>query len=126
MTGLGFPANRTCPAPLTAGHVEVMPVATSRTGTAVWKRTVAFVVRVARNEGLEHCPSCGVELAWSVSGQPNSVEVDHIVPHSRGGADAPENARVLCRTCNRSRGNRDAPKPAAVQAAAPLRVSRVH
>lgn len=101
-------------------------MATSRTGTAQWKRVVAFVRRQARQDGLECCPSCARHLEWDRPGLPGSVEVDHIVPHSRGGEDTVANARILCRTCNRSRGNRDAPRPATVQAAAPLKVSRMH
>ena len=101
-------------------------MATSRTGTAEWKATVRYVRREAQAQGLTHCPSCGQWLNWEVSRQPNSAEVDHIIPHSRGGSDRPDNARVWCRHCNQSRGNRDAPKPSTVQAIAPLRVSRVH
>jgi hypothetical protein len=34
------------------------------------------------------------------------LEFDHIVPHSKGGSDTSNNLRLLCATCNRSRGNR--------------------
>lgn len=101
-------------------------MATSRTGTARWKSVVAFVRREAQREGLERCPLCGVELEWDRGLQPNSAEVDHLVPHSKGGQDVPGNARITCRRCNQSRGNRDAPTPRHLQAAAPLKVSRAH
>lgn len=38
------------------------------------------------------------------------MEVDHIIPKSLGGANTVENAQVTCRTCNRSKGKRSAPK----------------
>jgi hypothetical protein len=34
------------------------------------------------------------------------LEFDHIVPFSKGGSTTAENLRILCRHCNRSRGNR--------------------
>ena len=34
------------------------------------------------------------------------LEIDHILPVSKGGADLPLNLRFLCEHCNRSRGNR--------------------
>jgi ATP adenylyltransferase len=36
------------------------------------------------------------------------LEVDHIVPRSRGGGNAIDNLQALCRTCNRGKSNRDA------------------
>ncbi len=35
-----------------------------------------------------------------------TLEIDHILPVSKGGADLPFNLRFLCQHCNRSRGNR--------------------
>jgi predicted house-cleaning noncanonical NTP pyrophosphatase (MazG superfamily) len=35
------------------------------------------------------------------------LDVDHIVPLSRGGASARDNLQVLCSKCNRSKGNKD-------------------
>lgn len=45
----------------------------------------------------EYCLFCG-------SG--NDLTLDHITPWSHGGADTVENLRVLCRSCNSTRGNR--------------------
>lgn len=47
------------------------------------------------------CLSCGVSLA----AEPHLLlEVDHIVPVSRGGLSVPENLQTLCWKCNRSKG----------------------
>ncbi|MBJ62776.1 MAG: hypothetical protein CMB57_05915 [Euryarchaeota archaeon] len=34
------------------------------------------------------------------------LEFDHMIPHSKGGSSTADNLRILCRPCNRSRGNR--------------------
>jgi len=98
----------------------------SRTATTEWRKTRDYVRRNARREGVETCPICGTRLNWDRGQQPNSAEVDHIIPHSLGGSDHPTNLRIVCRTCNQSRGNGAAPKPKRVQSSAPLVVSRRH
>lgn len=35
-----------------------------------------------------------------------NVEIDHLIPRSRGGDSSPKNLSVTCLKCNRSRGNR--------------------
>ena len=35
-----------------------------------------------------------------------NLELDHIVPRSKGGTDHGENLQLLCSDCNRSKGNR--------------------
>jgi len=35
----------------------------------------------------------------------NEVEFDHIIPYSKGGPTTVENIRLLCRSCNRKKGN---------------------
>jgi 5-methylcytosine-specific restriction endonuclease McrA len=47
------------------------------------------------------CRGCGAR-----AGEPGvKLEVDHIVPQSRGGSDEPSNLRTLCRACNVGRGD---------------------
>jgi hypothetical protein len=48
------------------------------------------------------CQLCG-------QGADNGVtlEVDHILPFSKGGGNGKENLRILCEGCNRGRSNRD-------------------
>ena len=77
-------------------------MATSRTGTSAWKRTVRIVRH--RDRHLTNCPMCNVTRNWGQGLQPNSAEVDHVIPHSLGGTDSPENAQILCRRCNQSMG----------------------
>jgi hypothetical protein len=49
------------------------------------------------------CLACGVSLA----AEPHLLlEVDHIMPVSRGGLSVPENLQTLCWRCNRSKGAR--------------------
>ena len=35
-----------------------------------------------------------------------NLELDHIVPRSKGGTDHSENLQLLCNDCNRKKGNR--------------------
>ena len=79
-------------------------MATSRTGTATWKRIAAEARATALDQGLTRCPRCRVGLDWEYSGRPNSAEVDHVKPHALGGADTIENTRIICRKCNQQLG----------------------
>jgi 5-methylcytosine-specific restriction endonuclease McrA len=35
----------------------------------------------------------------------NEIEIDHIIPHAKGGPTTPENLRLLCRGCNRKKSD---------------------
>ncbi|OMH28303.1 HNH endonuclease [Tersicoccus phoenicis] len=49
------------------------------------------------------CQQCGI----SVAAEPHLLlEVDHIIPVSKGGLSMPENLQTLCWRCNRSKGAR--------------------
>ena len=56
-------------------------------------------VLFGRQEG--RCGGCKVEFLFRI------MEVDHVVPRSRGGSDHPENLQLLCPNCNRIKGDRD-------------------
>ena len=46
-------------------------------------------------------PLCGLSVAM----EPNLLlEVDHILPVSKGGLSEPENLQTLCWRCNRTKG----------------------
>ena len=48
-----------------------------------------------RDEGK--CTECGSK---------NNLEYDHIIPHSKGGADTARNLQLLCQTCNRTKSDK--------------------
>ena len=50
--------------------------------------------------GWYTCPHCGRKFRAS------QMDVDHIVPQSRGGGNTMDNLQYLCPHCNRSKGNR--------------------
>ena len=56
-------------------------------------------VLFGRQEGM--CAGCKVEFLFRI------MEVDHVVPRSRGGSDHPDNLQLLCPNCNRVKGDRD-------------------
>lgn len=99
-------------------------MATSRTGTAEWLNVSALVLREAQGNGQTRCIYCPAILDYENRRAPNGAQVDHIIPHSRGGSDHPSNLIVCCRTCNISKGNRSAPKSKTIMANTPLRTSR--
>lgn len=50
--------------------------------------------------GSNRCTSCGRPLSWA------NFTLDHIDPYSKGGRSRLENAALMCRACNSSKGNR--------------------
>lgn len=56
--------------------------------------------QIKRRDGYT-CKNCGISLAV----EPHLLlEVDHIMPVSKGGLSVPENLQTLCWKCNRSKG----------------------
>ena len=56
-------------------------------------------VLFGRQEG--RCAGCKFDFQFKI------MEVDHVVPRSRGGSDHPDNLQLLCPNCNRIKGDRD-------------------
>jgi hypothetical protein len=50
--------------------------------------------------GSNRCKSCNRALSWV------DFTLDHIDPHSKGGRSRLQNAALMCRACNSSKGNR--------------------
>ena len=46
------------------------------------------------------CPGCETHFPFRV------MDVDHMLPRSKGGTDDPDNLQLLCSGCNRSKGGR--------------------
>jgi ATP adenylyltransferase len=55
----------------------------------------------ALKESGGRCALCGA------TSKDTPLDVDHIIPRSRGGKNVPENLQVLCAKCNRTKGNKD-------------------
>ena len=58
----------------------------------------AMLIRVVRRDN-QTCQLCGTSLLES------DIEIDHIIPFSKGGPTEEHNLRVLCTECNRKRLN---------------------
>jgi 5-methylcytosine-specific restriction endonuclease McrA len=50
----------------------------------------------------KRCVTCGRKRVPS----PFQIEVDHIIPVSKGGTNAQSNLQPMCGQCNRKKGNR--------------------
>ena len=80
---------------------------TRKPRTQFSKKDKMIIARYQGQEGLFGivCKGCGRSFPMDI------MQVDHIVPVSRGGKDNPSNLRLLCPTCNRRKGTkRPAPR----------------
>jgi len=59
---------------------------------------------IKRSEWIEKLKIVGNKCTYCSS--TNSIELDHIVPLSKGGINSIQNAQPLCRSCNRKKSNR--------------------
>jgi hypothetical protein len=77
-------------------------------------RAKIFTANKKKNGGLHTCTNCGLShyrltYVKKTGGRAigdGGFHVDHIKPKSKGGKGTLKNGRVLCGTCNTSRGNR--------------------
>lgn len=65
------------------------------------RRRISFEIRIGviRREGNQ-CAHCGRQ------GDVRSLQIDHVIPWSKGGSDEEWNLQALCPTCNSKKGNR--------------------
>lgn len=62
------------------------------------------VLTAAKNEkGHYVCAGCGREFAT----RSPELQIDHIVPMSKGGLTVPANLQLLCRTCNMRKSDKE-------------------
>lgn len=80
----------------------------AKRGDAIWQHrrlSAGYVSGTLKFEVLKrarrYCESCGV------SGDEKALEVDHIVPRSKGGSDELSNLQALCYSCNAMKRDRD-------------------
>ncbi len=72
-------------------------------------RRVGIVLREAiwrRDQGL--CGLCGIPVKRNAEvTDPRAMEIDHIIPISKGGAHVIENLQIACRSCNAWKSDKD-------------------
>ena len=88
-----------------AAHPEVVALTRSRRRAAVsYKVSQRDHRRLLARFGHK-CAYCCIDLGPWGRAHPNSLQWDHVVPLSRGGADGPGNIVPSCRKCNASKSN---------------------
>jgi hypothetical protein len=72
------------------------------------KATYAKQTEIAKAASHSNCPLCiqGHDANKSKIWQLEEMDADHVSPWSKGGSTSPENCQMLCKTHNRSKGNR--------------------
>ncbi|NVJ24522.1 MULTISPECIES: HNH endonuclease [Myxococcus] len=63
-----------------------------------------------REAWLGKCLHCNAHLVVGLDGEPISrATIEHILPRTAGGTDAPENLGLACACCNQGKGSRHDP-----------------
>jgi 5-methylcytosine-specific restriction endonuclease McrA len=64
--------------------------------------------KAAEKAGVSNCPLCaeGHEANKTKVWKFEEMDADHVSPWSKGGATTADNCQMLCKTHNRSKGNR--------------------
>lgn len=75
---------------------------------AVKRRVYERQTEDAKAHGVSNCPLCalGHEATKAKIYQLSEMDADHVAAWSKGGATSEENCQMLCKTHNRSKGNR--------------------
>ena len=63
--------------------------------------TESLIYEVLKRDGYK-CKICGVSASDGAK-----LEVDHIIPISKGGKTVIDNLQTLCRSCNRGKSDKD-------------------
>jgi 5-methylcytosine-specific restriction endonuclease McrA len=63
--------------------------------TGKWSENTAWLSERAGHK----CEYCGLDFFASVANY-RSIQIDHIIPLSKGGKDMNDNKAISCRTCN--------------------------
>jgi hypothetical protein len=72
-----------------------------KTNLSIDKRRIPSKMRYEKLiEGKRKCSLCGRSAKDGVK-----LEIDHIIPFSKGGKTEPKNLQVLCKDCNLGKGN---------------------
>ena len=72
------------------------------------KATYARQTKDAEAKGISNCPTCATgheanrAKIWALA----DMDADHVSAWSKGGSTSPENCQMLCKSHNRSKGNR--------------------
>jgi hypothetical protein len=72
------------------------------------KATYAKQTKAAETAGVSNCPNCvlGHDANKTKIWKLDEMDADHVSPWSKGGSTTPENCEMLCKTHNRSKGNK--------------------
>ena len=72
------------------------------------KATYAQQTKKAEAAGVSNCPLCaeGHEANRAKAWKFDEMDADHVTPWSKQGSTSPENCQMLCKTHNRSKGNK--------------------
>lgn len=62
-------------------------------------RKIGLETNMMSNNGKYQCVHCERYFPKK------SIEIDHIIPQSKGGGNQPQNLQCLCKKCNCSKGN---------------------
>lgn len=75
---------------------------------AVKRRIYDKQTAEAKSKGVSNCPYCAIghDAAKSKIYSLNEMDADHVTAWSKGGSTSEENCQMLCKTHNRSKGNR--------------------
>lgn len=63
------------------------------------------LIDVIKRDGTD-CKYCGIKTTDSNRDMETHINIDHIIPLSKGGHHALYNAQILCRVCNTKKGNK--------------------